>query len=176
MAACHLTCHYCQSAGHWQEKKKGVPKVAPMAFGRRIGEAGEQSPRLSLCPATSCRPHLNSHSHAQTCRRQLETQHKAINNAVKPFQLVQLCSGCLSLSVAVTACSAMQWLSASDCCCTNTAAGSAAALRLNRQLTEGQLQGSCADLDTSYTGSKAECCQHFVSCQLCHLPHQKCSL
>ena len=29
-----------------QEKKKGLPKVAPMAFGRRIGEAGQDAPRL----------------------------------------------------------------------------------------------------------------------------------
>lgn len=29
-----------------QEKRKGAAKVAPMAFGRRIGEGGTESPRL----------------------------------------------------------------------------------------------------------------------------------
>lgn len=32
-----------------QEKKKNLPKVAPMAFGRRIGESGEPGPR-SISP------------------------------------------------------------------------------------------------------------------------------
>ena len=33
-----------------QEKKKSLPKVAPMAFGRRIGESGEPGPRSVSSP------------------------------------------------------------------------------------------------------------------------------
>ena len=53
--------HVSQSYENLQEKRKNLPKVAPMAFGRRIGETGEPSPRLSAI-ATPCSAASSSHA------------------------------------------------------------------------------------------------------------------
>ncbi len=72
-----------------QEKKKGLPKVAPMAFGRRIGEASPEPPRLlwprikSACHKTCTNAQMRLHD------QRLQSDH-ASNSLVSYQQDLQL--------------------------------------------------------------------------------------